>query len=49
MSSLIHQFRCWLADESVVYECRNCGTTLEEQQNTCPVCGVDDIARFDLD
>jgi len=49
MVSLVQRLRYWLADESVVYECRNCGTTLDEQQDTCPACGVDDIARYDLD
>jgi RNA polymerase subunit RPABC4/transcription elongation factor Spt4 len=38
-----------LADESVVYECRNCGTTLDERQDTCTACGADDIARYDLE
>ncbi|NLV06969.1 zinc-ribbon domain-containing protein [Haloarcula rubripromontorii] len=29
-------------------ECRRCGTTLETDATTCPVCGSGDIARYDL-
>ncbi|OYR77071.1 hypothetical protein DJ84_22200 [Halorubrum ezzemoulense] len=49
MPSLVKRLRHWLATDSVVYECRNCGTTLEDQQNTCPHCGAEDTIRYDLD
>lgn len=32
----------------VVFECRYCGTTLDDGDATCPVCGHDDVARYDL-
>ncbi|SIR68340.1 Ribosomal L32p protein family protein [Haladaptatus litoreus] len=49
MLSLVQRLRHWLAAESTLYECRNCGITLEEQRDTCPHCGAEDIARYDLD
>jgi rubrerythrin len=32
--------------ETVLYECRNCGTTLEEAIEECPECGAADVARY---
>jgi rubrerythrin len=31
---------------TVLYECRNCGTTLEAAQEQCPECGAEDIATY---
>jgi rubrerythrin len=49
MGFLVQRLRHWLAAESVVYECRNCGTTLDGQQDTCHVCDSDGIVRYDLE
>ena len=49
MGSLVQRLRDWLDDESVVYECRNCGATVEDPRDSCSVCGTDDIARYDLE
>lgn len=49
MDSLFQRFRRWVADDDVIYECRHCGTTLDEQQDTCPTCGGDDVVAFDLE
>jgi len=49
MPSLVQQLRYWLAADSTQYECRSCGTTLQEQRETCPNCGAEDIASYDLD
>lgn len=49
MISLVHRVRHWIADESVVYECKNCGTTVSEQEDVCPACGASDIARYEFD
>ncbi|SDW95172.1 hypothetical protein SAMN05443574_11074 [Haloarcula vallismortis] len=29
-------------------ECRRCGTTLETDGTTCPVCGSSNIAQYDF-
>lgn len=34
--------------ETLRYECRNCGTTLEAKQDRCPECGAEDIATYQL-
>lgn len=31
---------------SVVYECRNCGTTVTEDTDHCPACNSTGIARY---
>ena len=32
----------------VVYECRTCGTTLDDRNATCPYCGMTEIARYEI-
>lgn len=32
---------------TVVFECRRCGTTLDGDRE-CPVCGDDDVARYEI-
>ncbi|MFC4440177.1 MULTISPECIES: hypothetical protein [Natrialbaceae] len=39
--------RRWLSDDDVIYECRDCGTTLESVQRVCPSCGSSEIAEYD--
>ena len=34
--------------ETVVYECRRCGTTLDPNASRCPYCGPTEIARFEF-
>lgn len=31
-----------------IYECRHCGTNLDDSSEPCPECGADEIAEFDL-
>lgn len=39
----------WLSDdENVIYECRECGTTLESGELRCPHCGSLAIAEYDI-
>jgi hypothetical protein len=45
MVTFVRRLRHWLADESVVHECRNCGTPFDEY----PACGADDIVAFGVD
>lgn len=33
---------------AVFYECRQCGTTLSSTTTTCPTCGSEEIAEYDL-
>jgi rubrerythrin len=41
--------RRWLfEEETIVYECRNCGTTLMSDQQRCPTCGSTEIVTFDV-
>jgi predicted RNA-binding Zn-ribbon protein involved in translation (DUF1610 family) len=30
------------------FECRHCGTTVDNSSMTCPNCGSQEIARYDL-
>lgn len=47
--SLSTAVRRWLSDEdALVYECRNCGTTLEATADQCPTCGSTEIVVFDV-
>lgn len=39
----------WLAaDETTMYECRNCGRALTAGERVCPGCGSDEIAEYDF-
>ncbi len=33
---------------TIVYECRNCGTTLDTEATTCPDCESDEVAMYEL-
>jgi rubrerythrin len=45
-------FSSWLrhvfSSETVLYECRNCGTTLEEDSEECPECSATEVATYQL-
>jgi rubrerythrin len=49
MVSIRASLRRLLGEASVVYECRECGTTLEYDAEECPSCGSGAISRYDLD
>ncbi|ELZ84483.1 hypothetical protein C455_00082 [Haloferax larsenii JCM 13917] len=34
--------------DSVLYECRNCGYTLEKEAEECPSCCSEDISKYEL-
>jgi len=35
--------------ENVIYECRNCGTTLESELDECPTCGTrDGVVSYEI-
>lgn len=38
-----------LTDDGPHYECRNCGTTLEESHDVCPNCDSSEIATYEFD
>ena len=40
--------RSVLGTENSRYECRNCGTSLDEAVEQCPACGETDIATYQL-
>ena len=33
---------------TTVYECRQCGTTVETEADACPYCGLTDIVEYEL-
>jgi len=35
--------------QTVVYECRQCGRTVDGDTGRCPVCGTESIARYHLE
>jgi len=35
-----------VSDETVVAECRRCGTTVDSGTTSCSVCGSDDITEY---
>jgi len=35
-------------DSWPLYECRNCGTTLDDDAEECPSCGERGIARYTI-
>lgn len=44
---LIDTVRAYLSEpDSVVSECRHCGTTVEPDARRCPECGKEAIARY---
>lgn len=34
--------------EPVVWECRNCGTSVESDTERCPGCGSEEIVRYNV-
>lgn len=36
-----------LFTDATLYECRNCGTTLESDENACPACDSEEIAEYE--
>lgn len=43
----LKQLACRDRDRAI-YECRRCGTTVDHDTDCCPVCGVAEIARYEL-
>jgi rubrerythrin len=48
MPALKSLFRHVFSSETVLYECRNCGTCLDEDGEQCPECSATDIATYQL-
>lgn len=36
-------------EDCEIFECRNCGKTLEEEAEECPECGEEDIASYKIE
>jgi len=48
-SVVLHRVRALIGDvPTSLYECRNCGKTLEDDVEGCPACGATEIAHYDL-
>jgi uncharacterized OB-fold protein len=48
ITELTRRLRRWRQGTVVIDECRNCGTTLGEHLDSCPACGADEIARYEV-
>lgn len=49
-SSLLEGVKRFLRpSDSELFECRNCGQTLEEEAEECPECGGEDMASYKLE
>jgi uncharacterized OB-fold protein len=46
---MLERVRRLFTEGNVVYECRNCGTSLGPNAEDCEVCGSADIARYAID
>lgn len=44
--TILARVRRLLGENDVVYECRQCGTTLGPEPDNCRSCGASDIARY---
>jgi rubrerythrin len=49
MTSLFGHVRRWFHGSTVVYECRNCGTTLDGREADCPACGSTATACYEVE
>ena len=38
-----------LGADTLIYECRNCGTELDGDDEPCPDCGCTDVAAYDIE
>lgn len=48
MTSLTTYLRHLFTEDTVLYECRNCGETVDEDRSRCPACGAEEIAEYQL-
>lgn len=48
-SDMFTRVRRLLGEPHVIYECRQCGTTLESRHDHCEHCGSEDIARYTIE
>lgn len=48
MSTLAAYLRHLFTRQTVLFECRNCGETLERDVAACPGCGSAEIAEYEL-
>lgn len=48
MAPLIRRARQWLSQDTTIYECRNCGLTVDAETESCPSCGSETISCYEL-
>ena len=48
MSALTDLIRHLVSEDTVLYECRHCGTTLEEREGPCPECESTEIVAYEF-
>lgn len=46
--SLASYLRHFVSGETVLYECRNCGQTLESEAGPCPACGSEETVEYEF-
>jgi rubrerythrin len=49
MQSIPTLVRHLLSPDDALYECRNCGRTVDTAAEPCPNCGADEIAEYHVD
>jgi|GEM_PF-1861283 rubrerythrin len=42
-------FSLFVGTQTVVYECRECGRTVDGETDRCPACGTESIARYPVE
>jgi rubrerythrin len=47
--ALLSRVRRLIGTDDVVYECRQCGTTLESASDDCPNCGAEDTVQYRIE
>jgi rubrerythrin len=45
---VLDRVKSLLDDDDVIYECRDCGTSLGDSAETCTECGSSEIRSFDV-
>ena len=49
MIELLRSFVSGGQSGEVIYECRDCGTVVDEEATACSHCGSTDIVRYEID
>ena len=48
MLRALKQVSLFSSDTRELFECRQCGTSVEEEKDSCPECGSSELAEYQL-